>query len=61
MLFVAGVAIMLGAMITSFVEVFRIDETVVFEHDRVKRLCQADPRPTPAAAMPDRAEERHGP
>lgn len=38
-LFVGGVVIMLVAMITSFREVFRITETVRYEHARVEALC----------------------
>jgi len=55
-LFVVGVAIMFGAMVTSFVEVLRIVETVVFEHDRVERLCRTAPDAGASPAMPDRSE-----
>ena len=41
--FVVGIVVMLGAMVTSIVEVFRITETVVYEHERVERLCNTDP------------------
>lgn len=41
--FVVGIVCMLGAMVTSVLEVARILETVVFEHERVEDLCSADP------------------
>lgn len=37
--FIAGIMLMLGAMVTSIAEVKRIVETVAYEHDRVERLC----------------------
>lgn len=42
-LFIIGVLVMLGAMVSSFLEVFRITETVRYEHGRVRALCHADP------------------
>lgn len=43
--FVAGVLVMVGAMLSSGLEVARILETVRYEHDRVEGLCQTDPVP----------------
>ena len=54
--FVAGICIMLGAMVTSFLEVIRITETVEYEHDRVERLCETDPGSESAAMRTDCGE-----
>jgi len=43
--FIAGVVCMIGAMVTSVLEVARILETVRYEHDRVEQLCGGDPPP----------------
>ena len=43
--FVAGLVCVLGAMVTSVLEVARILETVRYEHERVEDLCSADPPP----------------
>jgi hypothetical protein len=40
--FIAGIVVMLGAMVTSFVEVKRITETVQYEHKRVEAICASD-------------------
>lgn len=42
--FVVGVVFMVGAMCTSALEVFRILETVTYEHKRVEGICLTDPR-----------------
>lgn len=42
-IFVGGVLCVLGAMVTSVLEVLRILETVRYEHDRVEALCETDP------------------
>ncbi|MEN0020432.1 MAG: DUF2721 domain-containing protein [Planctomycetota bacterium] len=41
--FMCGIVCMLGAMVTSVLEVGRILETVSYEHDRVESLCGTEP------------------
>ncbi len=41
--FIAGVLLILGSMVSSFLEVLRILETVRYEHRRVERLCDTVP------------------
>lgn len=50
--FVAGVIAMVGAMVTSFLEVFRITETVTYEHKRVEALCAEGPLGAQSAMDP---------
>ena len=59
--FMFGVLFMLGAMVTSVVEVARILETVEYEHDRVEGLC-SDDAPTGVGKVhpPDVAGEGMG-
>jgi len=49
--FVAGLGCVLGAMVTSVLEVLRILETVRYEHDRVEDLCSTDPPPRGAGRV----------
>ncbi len=41
-IFITGISVMLASMMTSFLEVFRITETVNYEHDRVAAICASD-------------------
>ncbi|MEO1008296.1 MAG: DUF2721 domain-containing protein [Planctomycetota bacterium] len=50
--FLLGIAAMLGAMATSVLEVARILETVHYEHDRVESLCGTPPPDDPGPVHP---------
>ncbi len=41
-IFVAGIVVMVGSMLTSFLEVFFITETVRYEHERVEAICASE-------------------
>lgn len=50
--FILGVLLFLGAMVTSGLEVKRILETVRYEHRRVEGLCAHDGPPPPRSEAP---------
>ncbi|MEO0512882.1 MAG: DUF2721 domain-containing protein [Planctomycetota bacterium] len=50
--FVLGVLFLLGSMVTSVLEVWRILETVRYEHGRVESLCGVEPAAAPSATLP---------
>ncbi|MEM7755307.1 MAG: DUF2721 domain-containing protein [Planctomycetota bacterium] len=50
--FMCGIVFMLGAMVTSVLEVKRILETVRYEHERVESLCGSEPPSDGNATQP---------
>lgn len=48
--FIVGIVLMGGAMVSSFLEVLRILETVWYEHRRVEQLCATTPDDEGASA-----------